>query len=438
MKTKFISSLIYIGALIAPAKADYLEAKFVKPSGSTDISAVSRYGIVALGSGPVSLIAKDTAERTSGDRNFYPTKVNDAGSVVGVNFASNVTDNDFAFYTPLGANSQLLLSSPSIVSVSLNANNKSVVVEKNKVSFFNAPVGTAAPVFSSAVNAGTNQTFSDSGDNLLLETGELIVAVTDLGSPRFAKVTPTGTITLFSQTVLPATASLYQQYVDGKILIYRDGSPAIADLINEPVSLFTKPTQVAADKNGTAIFAGSLEQTKTSGFPLVLEAYLGRQDRAAKIECFIPKKRGITDFDLYFLTQDGSMIGKSWGRRQSGDLTFLTPTSEPMVSFCPQVSIKIIGECKNKIKSTNGISFSGSVKKGTRCKAEISINDQSGKPLSGKLVVSNDGKVRRGVTDKNGKLRFKFLVNDSTYIDLQAPYGDKKLYSQGLSISASN
>ena len=322
--------------------------------------------------------------------------------------------------------------------MALNSDNKSAVIEKSKVTFFNAPIGTAAPVQSTIANASAAVMFTDNGESLFLLNGDLIVAATELGTPRFARVTQAGVVTVIPPTILPGDAKLFQTSPDGKIIVFINGSPARVDFTNPPAKVFTKADQIGVDFNGTTLLAESSNSESTSGFPQFYDVYLGKKNNSNKIECYIPKKDGITDFDLFYLAKNGDMIGKVWGKRRSGDVAILTPNEGVAVSFCPQVSLKIIGECKKNIKSTDGQYFNGKVKKNTRCEAEVTIKDGAGKPIANKSVVSNSGAVLRGKTNKYGKVRFKFLVNGSSYLDLQAPYGDKKLYSQSLTISADN
>ncbi len=427
MKQSLRTILISGGAslcLLSNAFADYYKLKQLSTNDAAQIGAVSQNATVVFDGSSSSYASLGSATidpQQSGDHFFTPQAVNNSGDVVGIAYDTDSEGKiDYAFYTPKGGSSQLILSAEDIVSGGINNTKQAVIARTGSANFFNA--GSSA----GTVTLGVNQEFA--GRGLMLASGDYLTTLKDEGTARWARVSRTGGVTVFSESVLPNAATLIRESSSGRVLIFNAGVLQESDLVHSPVSVSRSKYLINADSRGHQLFSEYAPGVNSLGFPNTYYPLISKSDRkhAIKLQCAIPKKHRLTSIEVQSATQDGSLVASLLGKTRG--LYLLTPTGGALTNYCPTLKAEIVGACAKGFKKG---SLSGKVKNGSTCKLQVSLT-ANGKPLAGRLIATNSypNPIFRGRTDKNGRLTFSFKVKSYSSQTILAPYGDKTFQSQ--------
>jgi hypothetical protein len=418
--------------------ADYLKLNLVPDGNQTSTRVFSQSGVMAANvydNYQTVVVGRSIPERLISDREFVPQSVNDSGNVVGIRFnVGPEFETDYAFYSPNGGVSQLLLTGVNLVGAAINNSNDIALLQIDRVTFFNGTtnLGTIA--------LGAEQYFVSMGSTLMKGNRELIAQIDDLGTRKFVKVSLSSGVSLISNELLSGSAGIIREESNGAVLALNDGKVVIADLSTAPTAL---PGKRVVNRDTAGGIVGAIYSLPTSGvlYPFS-DLFLQESEGGPRVplECAFPKSQKWKPRSVNYIAQDGTMIADVLADNYRYSFAIMTKTGETLQSYCPTVTVQIVGKCKKSFKKTTSSLEGTGIRKGTRCEAEVSVKEPfTGKPLRGKRVASTSSgdTIIRGVTNSKGKVRFSFKVQDYTSMDIEAPFQDRRYKSQSWSLYAS-
>lgn len=400
--------------------------------------ATSEGGYVAGLSGPNNiphLYLKSALIGNVGSLDYMPLAVNERGSVAGVQFGKTDTDSDFAIFTPLGQTSVVLRQDTDIEGIALDNNNNIAVIEKDTVSFFTSGTLTGS------VLASTSQSFANERRPLLLTNGNLITKINDQGSDRYAVVSPLGTVSVLSVDVMPPSAKILRE--QNQQVLFLDGEKLFTSNLSNAPTVAVEPEKglVVAflGANGARYMGGNFysdyysEGVNKFGELSTPYVQLTSTSPLTRLSCLVAKKDKVYFTEMSALFNDGAVLVKDYE-----SYALLTPPSGPISNNCAKLTARVTGSCAKYFKKTTQVKLIPSKIK--RCEVQAAVRSHDGKPIVGASVVTSSWRsgtiFARGKTDRKGKLSFS-LANDSgsPSVDVIAPYGDKRRYSDSVELS---
>ena len=260
----------------------------------------------------------------------------------------------------------------------------------------------------------------------VLPSGDVLIDAYSIGTEQWIRVSQQGQIKTIEESLLPAGSTVRHIISDSNLLVLKESKGLMrADLANPAVSLTNGKTTIL-DQSGNGFVVGT--QGRAAENVLITP-----DGKTFKTACMLPKKlaRNLQDVDsLPTLSIDGHIIFSNsvlnTSNKDSGAI---------LGNYCLNATYSFIGSCSKYFKKGEIVK---SIPDNTKCQVEFKITDSRRKGIPNISVQTNQGSVYRGKTDSSGKMKFSFTTFGDYYLNTLVGYGDKKFYSQSVSIRLLN
>lgn len=360
---------------------------------------------------------------------YTPKDINSNGDVVGASTVS-IGENSYLHYFFLTKKDQETVQIASVSNASYSTPNMTLN-DTGRIAF---AVGDTLYFYQESSLVGTvtapNVLFESYGELLILTNGDVLAEILLSGTPRFARFTSSGSMTLIDPDAIPFGSELKRLSSDGKVLFLDGDDLKITDL-SSPAEYVPLPSGIKGDLN--------IIDLNTRGQTLLLnkkklkssddDEYLFAENGSTPVNlnCMLPNKSIRKVSSAFALSDSGSILVDLANKKRYADAQgLLEPTGDTRAqNYCTKVTVKVVGACK---KYFSGLKQISSVPGNKSCTAEVTVKDSRGKPVVGVDVVTESyDTIKRGTTNSSGKLTFAFkTIGSHYYMEVVAPYNSKK------------
>ena len=424
---------------------------------------------------------------------FLPLALNDRGDVVGVR-DTDIGDYRIKrelIYVPIDGTENVLKVFPSIetysnegIAAAINDDGSIIFGQRNQfeysendsqtnqsmLTFFHGTTEVGHVVLPDGNNIlGNGDDFPYLGENIppflniADENGALVELGDSDGKASWAKITPSGMVSRYSEAIVPMNSGLKSlgdnRFLSGVGRVRPKGIVKIVDLVNPAVSIANDqikvPDQAHAvplavfdinshnDRIFSPLFPDDGSNIKTDAIALSSDAIPGGTDgsfffpgegratRPTELACAMKNTSRYLVRNTMQLSESGAILVEATDRKTGSiDLAVLEPSSAGVVleDNCVLLDVSVVGQCSKYFKKSGVLRRS--IPDRTQCKAHVRVRTPQLHPLANQNVITQDdtrGAIKRGKTDGNGELDFSFVGSYAPQsLDIIAPYGGKK------------